>query len=84
MLASIFVLFIFVPSGHGQSLEMTTKVESVQKLREQTRQLPGLDKIPMFPVVAPNIISILREGVSELTDDVTLLAKFARAFGLVL
>ena len=80
----IIILLCFVLSlVEGQSSEMMTKYQNVLKIREDTKTF-DLDQAPAFGIVARNVENILRETVSEFTDDVSILAKFARTFGLAL
>ena len=62
---------------------MMTKYQNVLKIREDTKAF-DLDQAPAFGIVARNVENILRETVSEFTDDVSILAKFAKTFGLAL
>ena len=80
----IIILLCFVLSlVEGQSSEMMTKYQNVLKIREDTKAF-DLDQAPAFGIVARNVENILRETVTEFTDDVSILAKFARTFGLAL
>ena len=80
----IIILLCFVLSlVEGQSSEMMTKYQNVLKIREDTKTF-DLDQAPAFGIVARNVENILRETVTEFTDDVSILAKFARTFGLAL
>ena len=80
----IIILLCFVLSlVEGQSSEMMTKYQNVLKIREDTKAF-DLDQAPAFRIVARNVENILRETVSEFTDDVSILAKFAKTFGLAL
>ena len=80
----IIILLCFVLSlVEGQSSEMMTKYQNVLKIREDTKAF-DLDQAQAFGIVARNVENILRETVSEFTDDVSILAKFARTFGLAL
>ena len=80
----IIILLCFVLSlVEGQSSEMMTKYQNVLKIREDTKAF-DLDQAQAFGIVARNVENILRETVSEFTDDVSILARFARTFGLAL
>ena len=80
----IIILLCFVLSlVEGQSSEMMTKYQNVLKIREDTKAF-DLGQAPAFGIVARNVENILRETVSEFTDDVSILAKFAKTFGLAL
>ena len=80
----IIILLCFVLSlVEGQSSEMMTKYQNVLKIREDTKTF-DLDQAPAFGIVARNVENILRETVTEFTDDVSILAKFAKTFGLAL